>query len=463
MTQKNAVLDIGQWVRDNWRQILCDSDATDIYWQMWVAMENSFRRTPKGLAWWALREALFAAGRLALCSITEDDIPHLEQEYAPEGQCMDPYGKVLLRLRATGGYSSKAIFFDAHDDAHKILEGQKTDYLRFECQYEDRNGNTVYVVHVEEDTDYFGAFFEWTIVGGEDSRVCDEKYPAPSPPNGPSPKDGPQIGDCKWATLLIDSVVDAQGVMRGKYRVYPLDAECGQEFCYWETDAGPRFCTNCDSCPEPLVGGDGSCTPQCLSAVTYPQSIPCTWDSETKEFTETYYHEVPEECDLLAIAKRLDAIAYMIEIAGISPYIVCGDKSKLDGSWVSTRWVSDGDSDNSTRRLRKLIRYRSKSDRSADQLRDFWSAFTWEAGSAIVQHKGAWWGTPQVWAESADEGKRILRFAGAEAGIDPDTEGQWIVSDTGHSRYGMSGKMRLAKSRGQYWATRRDSPSGFDL
>ena len=81
--------------------------------------------------------------------------------------------------------------------------------------------------------------------------------------------------------------------------------------------------------------------------------------------------------------------------------------------------------DHSGKRLRKLLRYRSESSRDLGQLSAYWQDFTWNAGDIIVFHKGAWWGTPQVWAASQEEGQRVLRFAAAEAGIDPDQVGEW--------------------------------------
>ena len=166
-----------------------------------------------------------------------------------------------------------------------------------------------------------------------------------------------------------------------------------------------------------------------------------------------------------AAISRLDAMQHLLQAHLRYKTPTCGTitKSPKEGTWISTRWVSDGDSDNSSRRLRKLFRYRSKSKRTAEELRGWWAPFTWTSGSTIVKHEGGWWGNPQVWASSADEGKRVLRFAGTEAGIDPDSVGEWIVTSTDDPRYGMSDTMRLAKPHGDYWVTRREGPSGFDL
>ena len=137
------------------------------------------------------------------------------------------------------------------------------------------------------------------------------------------------------------------------------------------------------------------------------------------------------------------------------------EKPTLAGDWISTRWVSDSPSPGSKQHLRKLFRYRSKSTRTNDQLQTYWSTFIWQAGPVCVIHKGAWWGTPQVWAASADEGKRVIRFAAGEAGIDPDQVGEWHASSSRSARYGMSGRMRLAEEQGEQWVTRREGASGL--
>ncbi len=138
-------------------------------------------------------------------------------------------------------------------------------------------------------------------------------------------------------------------------------------------------------------------------------------------------------------------------------HLTCGgSKPELQGDWVSTGWMSLEASENSNRPLRKLFRYRSLGDRDVIALLGYWKDFQWEAGPVCVIHKGAWWGLPQVWAASEEEGKRVIRFAGVNAGIDPDTEGTWIVSASAGGRYGRTGTMTLACHKGQYHVSARD-------
>jgi hypothetical protein len=131
-------------------------------------------------------------------------------------------------------------------------------------------------------------------------------------------------------------------------------------------------------------------------------------------------------------------------------------KAPLEGDWVTTRWISDEKMDHSGKCLRKLLRYRSKSSRDLGQLSSYWRTFTWSAGPVCVIHKGAWWGTPQVWASTPEEGKRVLRFAAGEAGLNPDQVGQWEVSGSRSPRYGMSGTMRIHPHKGFPWVASRD-------
>jgi len=53
----------------------------------------------------------------------------------------------------------------------------------------------------------------------------------------------------------------------------------------------------------------------------------------------------------------------------------------------------------------------------------------------------------QVWALDADEGRRVIRHAGEIAGVDPDAEGEWLITASDDLRYGQTGTMRLARRR----------------
>ncbi len=153
---------------------------------------------------------------------------------------------------------------------------------------------------------------------------------------------------------------------------------------------------------------------------------------------------------------RLDAIAELLQAHKNFKQPIRREKPKPEGQWVTTRWESDEKMVDSGRRLRKLFRYRTKSSRDLGQLSSYWATFTWKAGPVCVRHTGAWWGDPQVWAESTEEGRRVIRHAATEAGIDPDQVGRWATSSSRSPRYGMSGTMKILKKEGFPWVASRD-------
>ncbi len=166
---------------------------------------------------------------------------------------------------------------------------------------------------------------------------------------------------------------------------------------------------------------------------------------------------LPPEKYMSRIQSSLDALPVLLQAHLGYKTPTCGnEKPELEGQWVTTRWISDEKMVDSSRRLRKLFRYRTKSTRDLGQLSAYWASFTWKSGPVCVIHKGAWWGTPQIWAESAEEGQRVIRHAAAEAGIDPDQIGRWTISSSGSPRYGMSGTMKILKKEGFPWVASRD-------
>ena len=241
------------------------------------------------------------------------------------------------------------------------------------------------------------------------------EYGGPEPPshNPGEPIGEPYTvvqGDCTWTITPTDAYIDASGKWHTYYTVVADDQElCGGPFAYWTSDDGPDWKPGPVG-PDPLPPKDAKC---CKEILEYLERI--------------------EKCS-------------------------CKDNEKpaLAGDWVTTRWKSDETDDITGTRLRKRFRYRSKSSRNLKQLSDYWRDFTWQAGQVCVIHKGTWWGTPQVWASTAEEGKRVIRFAGAEAGIDPDQMGEWIVSGSRTPRYGMFGTMRLIDKEGFPWVASRD-------
>ena len=260
-----------------------------------------------------------------------------------------------------------------------------------------------------------------------DDATCEIPYPVPEP-LPPDAIGRPTVvteEDCEWTFTPYDSFIDGTGAVQVYWVIEANNDACGGPFAYWSGPSGPQPVNPNppDESPDPIL----------------PPDI------KDDEGTDQIQKELKE------IKEQLDVIQNC----------ACDDpKPELLGDWVSIRFVSDGISPGGTNPLRKLFRYRSQSSRTDEQLREYWSGFTWTAGPVIVSHKGTWWGTPQVWASSAEEGKRVLRFAAGEAGATPDTDGEWIVTGSASPRYGMSGTMRIQQYRGRDWVTSRIGPSG---
>lgn len=91
--------------------------------------------------------------------------------------------------------------------------------------------------------------------------------------------------------------------------------------------------------------------------------------------------------------------------------------------------------------LVKKFSYRDQAGHTLETHTEHWRGFTWQAGPVVVKHEGAAWGRLEVWAATAEEGKRVIRHAGEIAGVDPDTQGEWHVHLVQNSRYGRTGTM----------------------
>ena len=116
------------------------------------------------------------------------------------------------------------------------------------------------------------------------------------------------------------------------------------------------------------------------------------------------------------------------------------------------------------RPLRKQLRYRDQAGASLEAHTEHWRDFEWEAGPVCVIHKDYSWGSPQVWAASAAEGKRVIRHAGAIAGVNPDEVGKWQISGSLNPRYVRTGTMLVKGLRdGAVSVTKRDGPDGLPL
>ena len=187
------------------------------------------------------------------------------------------------------------------------------------------------------------------------------------------------------------------------------------------------------------------------AAVTYNLTAVCPTDVDPEGNPWQCNYDIDAAKGTSALVQRLDALALMMQCdLGRQKFTCAGEKPEIKGQSVKVNFRSDAYSENGKNYLRKLFGYRSLGDSSAESLFGYWKDFTWEAGPVIVKHHDAWWGQIQVWALSEAEGKRVIRFAGVNAGINPDEEGTWKIQVATGSRNGRTGRM-IIEDRGGQW------------
>ena len=191
---------------------------------------------------------------------------------------------------------------------------------------------------------------------------------------------------------------------------------------------------------------------------TFVMVAPCEKDAQGNNLE--WEKTLPAEAGLPAISARLEALSEQMSqhLAWKTP--ICNERPTLEGDWRTISFRSDSTSPYGNARLRKRFRYRSISGLGLGEVVDHWKDFTFQSGPVVVCHSGSSWGTPQVWAATADEGKRVIRHAAGEAGIDPDQVGRWTISGSDSARYGVSDTMRIDTRGGFYWITSRDGSNG---
>ena len=203
-----------------------------------------------------------------------------------------------------------------------------------------------------------------------------------------------------------------------------------------------------------------------LFASVYPGLIyrmvsVCEKDASGEPISEAIEVPIPPLTAPAAQLARLDAIVELLQASKNFKQPICApEKPQLQGDWRTISFRSDSTSPYGKSRLCKRFRYRSTSGLGLGEVVDYWKDFTFQSGPVIVIHSGSTWGTPQVWAATADEGKRVIRHAAGEAGIDPDQVGRWTISGSDSARYGVSDTMRVDTTGGYYWITSRDGSNG---
>jgi hypothetical protein len=460
------------WIIKNQEVIKCRTfAATDAVFSAYMA---AIHYAPNEATWWLFAEnAIDAVAQIYACQAPPPAA--YEEAFGGENkrcQCAEVGGQLFLEWLDAAGNRTTLSNSEAVE-AKQIKDAAIADGVA-SCNWLTVAGETRLATYDIQD----GSKPIWYIVPTLDTECCSGSPIIPVAQPNPPPQIYPeaQFDGCNVTVELIDSCMDRFGLMQNYYKVtIPSECNPGQptfRYTYWESVRGPiiyksgtwdsfeGFSSDPIYAPPhphaalPMVGGGTTS----LSAVTYTLDVGCTYNPETDDFDTKYKYDVEATDDgIFGLSRRMDALAWMVNNAQLIPYTSCANqKPVLEGQWVTTRWESDKKMDHSGRRLRKLFRYRTKSTRDLGQLSAYWEDFTWEAGDVCVIHKGSWWGTPQVWAKSAEEGQRVIRHASAEAGLDPDQVGGWEISSSRSPRYGMSGTMKILKKEGFPWAASRD-------
>ncbi len=189
----------------------------------------------------------------------------------------------------------------------------------------------------------------------------------------------------------------------------------------------------------------------------------CEKDAGGEPISQAVEVPIPTLKAPAAQVARLDALVELLQAGKDFKQPVCNDKPTLQGEFRTIGFISEETSPNGKSCLRKRFRYRSMSGIGLDAIVDHWAGFGYQSGPVVVIHKGGSWGTPQVWAASVAEGKRVIRHAAGEAGFDPDSVGEWVISGSSSPRYGVNATMKVNQSGGYYWITARDGSNNRPL
>jgi hypothetical protein len=199
---------------------------------------------------------------------------------------------------------------------------------------------------------------------------------------------------------------------------------------------------------------------QDLPPALYKLIAPCDKDSEGNPLEIQV--QIPPQKANAAIAARIEGLVPLLQGQKDFKQPIC-PPVKAQGDLRTIGFISEETSPNGKSALRKRVRYRSVSGIGLNALIDHWKDFQFDAGPVIVKHLGSSWGTVTVWASSIAEGKRVIRHAAGEAGVDADQTGRWEISSSTSTRLGMPGTMKVNRSGGYYWITARDGSNNRPL
>ena len=314
---------------------------------------------------------------------------------------------------------------------------------------------------------------------GLNGAICGPLKPPYDPDNPLGPENDqpdPEGGQCNFRTRIVEAFIDERGIMSIKYETEAYGAAgCSGKRTFWYKGPGNIEPIGNDPIldpdgnpitPPPPGGGPPTNCPEIppipnLGGINYKLTGICEDVSDDQPQPE-YDWAIGQQEAFTGLAARIDSLALMLQKhLELKTPICAPTKPTLEGNWRTISFRSSEVSPTGNTRLRKRFRYRSLSGLGLGEVVDHWKDFTFQSGSVIVSHKGHSWGTPQVWAASESEGKRVIYHAAAEAGVAPDKDGEWGVSSSDNARYGVPRTVKLKEVHGTWAATARQGPSGY--
>lgn len=192
-----------------------------------------------------------------------------------------------------------------------------------------------------------------------------------------------------------------------------------------------------------------------LPAGSYTLTAPCDVDEEGNPQTRTWQYP-DQKVDERLLAHQITILEALQQHLDWKTPICQHDPFTAEGVFRTISFRSDQTSPYGKSRLRKRFRYRCLSGNDENALVDHWKDFSFEGGPHRVRWTGPTWRSPEVWAATPAEGKRVVQHAADEAGVGPLEAGGWSTRLSGSGRQGVPGTMRVDTTGGYYWITARD-------
>ena len=369
-----------------------------------------------------------AMGRASGCYNDPSDAPGFEGKPSPYSGCqsiINGYG--TASMRSSGGYGLPSVSYTYIYDAGvrprpNDYYGRKEifiDYIHYPSG-DRRESKWIYDYKNAQEPPYWNTRVE--------EGTCEIEVPGSPiyPPHAPNEPIAPPYEytdpetECVWQIQATDSYINSAGQPIFLWTATSNDPEnCGGPYQWWGNGQEPNVPTFED--------------PRGPDVPPRPPTLP--------------------PGPSLDIKRDIDKIREDIEKL---KECACPENPVQEGDYRTISFRSDETSPYGKSRLRKRFKYRSQSGLDLGAVVDHWKDFSFASGPVCVKHRGSALGSPQVWAASIDEGKRVIRHAGGEAGINPDQIGKWRIGGSDNSRYGVSDTMRVDTTGGYYWITARD-------